>query len=65
MIDEAGSNSINNQLYGSTDTFQPDVYRDKKGYYCIDYLFSSKGTYDVHFLKSGEYLATYAVTSVK
>ncbi|MEM6831672.1 MAG: transglutaminase domain-containing protein [Bacteroidota bacterium] len=50
---------------GSMDTFQPDVYRDKKGHYCIDYVFSSKGAYDVHFLKSGEYLATYAVTSVK
>ncbi|MDH5368348.1 MAG: hypothetical protein OEW67_15325 [Cyclobacteriaceae bacterium] len=50
---------------GKMNSFYPEIYQDKEGFYCIDHVFKSKGIYDVHLILEDKYLFTYAVISTK
>jgi hypothetical protein len=39
----------------------PEVYRNATGLYCIDHIFSGKGTHTVHILLNDSYVVTYTV----
>ena len=54
------------QRRGSSETSTySEIYKDGKGFYCLDQFFNRRGLIDVHLLIDGDYIVTYSVEVLK
>lgn len=49
---------------GTVNTLPMAVQMDATGQYCMDYIFTTKGTHIVHILLNDSYVVTYSVTVI-
>ena len=44
-----------------TARYSPEIYRNSEGLYCVDHIFTERGTYIVHGFLGGDHVFTYSV----